>query len=71
MVGFFDKIAGVDELSVSLCAWIRLRFTKAYTGALYGVGKFFQVGSGMGGCFMVGNPNTSQRFIALNTGSHD
>ena len=42
LVGIFDKIVGGDELSVSLYEWVRLRFTKASTGALYGVENSFK-----------------------------
>ncbi len=46
LVGFVDVIAGLDDPLVILYGWIRLRFTKACTDALYGVGNSFKEGTG-------------------------
>ena len=42
LVGFVDVIAGLEDPVVILCGWIRLRFTKACTDALYGVANSFK-----------------------------
>ena len=42
LVGFYDKIVGVDDPSVVLYESVRLRFTKARTGALYGLEYSFE-----------------------------
>ena len=53
LVCCFDVIACVDDALVILCQWVRIRFTKACSDALYGMENSFKNESEWGGCFVI------------------